>query len=143
MQLWRIGLAIVLAPATGPLVYGLGMLLGSGYPYSGPGHMEKHLLSILWLMALSYPVSLGLGVPIVASLYFSRTLTGLNCIAWALVAGAAAGIAFYLVTIPAGYETALWQIAFLCAGFAALAGLTAFVFCLIAGLRMRKSPVSA
>jgi hypothetical protein len=47
-------------------MYCLGMLLGLGYPYSGPGHMEKHLLSIVWLMALSYAVSIGPGVPIVA-----------------------------------------------------------------------------
>jgi len=42
------------------------MLLGSGYPYSGPGHIEKHLDIVLMFLAMSYPVSIGLGVPIVA-----------------------------------------------------------------------------
>lgn len=106
-------------------MYCLGMLLGLGYPYSGPGHMEKHLLSIVWLMALSYAVSIGPGVPIVASLHFSRKLTRLNCIAWALVAEAAVGIAFCLFTIPPDYEAALSQRVFLSAGFAAVAALTA------------------
>jgi hypothetical protein len=64
---WRIWLAVALAPATGPLIYGVGMLLGSGYPYSGPGHMEKHLNIVLVFMGMSYPVSIGLGALIVAT----------------------------------------------------------------------------
>ncbi|AMS42334.1 MULTISPECIES: hypothetical protein [Aminobacter] len=101
--------------------------------------MEKHLLSIVWLMA----VSIGPGVPIVASLHFSRKLTRLNCIAWALVAEAAVGIAFCLFTIPPDYEAALSQRVFLSAGFAAVAALTALAalaFFLIAGLRLSNSP---
>jgi len=78
MHWWRIGMAIALAPATGPLIYGVGILLGSGYPYSSPGHMEKHLLSVAVLMTLSYPVSIALGLIIVGSLHFNRRLTGLN-----------------------------------------------------------------
>ena len=115
------------------------MILGSGYPYIGPGYMEKHLLSVVWLMAASYPVSIGLGVPIVASLYFSRKLTGLNCIAWASVAGAAAGVVFRKLASSPESEFKLSQMVFLSAAFAALAALTALVFCLIAGLRMRKA----
>lgn len=139
MHWWRIGIAIALAPATGPLIYGVGILLGSGYPYSGPGHMEKHLLSVAVLMTLSYPVSIALGLIIVGSLHFTRKLTGLNCIAWALVAGTAVGIAFCLLTTQPPDEAAFSGSVILSAGFAVLAALTALMFCLIAGLRLRKA----
>lgn len=138
MYWWRIAMGTLLAPATGPLIYGVGMILGSGYPYIGPGYMEKHLLSTAALMALSYLVSIGLGVPIVASLYVTKKLTGLKCIAWAFVAGAAAGVVMDKLASSAGSEFKLSQMVFLSAAFAALATLTAWVFCLIAGLRMRK-----
>ncbi|MCA0274804.1 MAG: hypothetical protein LCH86_02230 [Proteobacteria bacterium] len=132
-------MAIALAPATGPRIYGVGILLGSGYPYSGPGHMEKHLLSVAVLMTLSYPVSIVLGMIIVGSLHFTRRLTGLNCIAWALVAGTAVGIAFCLLTTHPPDEAVFSGSVILSAGFAALAALTALVFCLIAGLPLRKT----
>ena len=138
MHWWRIGIAIALAPAAVPLMYGVGILLGSEYPYSGPGAMEKHLLSTAALMALSYPVSIGLGVPIVASLYFTQRLTGLNCVAWALVAGAAASIVFRWIVDRPGHEAPLSQSVTLAVAFAAIGGLTALVFCLIAGLKMRQ-----
>lgn len=141
MHWWRIGIAIALAPATGPLIYGVGILLGSGYPYSGPGHMEKHLLSVAALMALSYPVSIALGLIIVWSLHFTRRLTGLNCIAWALVTGTAVGIAFCLLTTLPPDEAKLPGSVILSAGFAALAALTALAFCLMAGLRLRNAAI--
>ncbi|GAA2822343.1 hypothetical protein GCM10010836_12870 [Aminobacter aminovorans] len=119
------------------------MLLGSGYPYSGPGHMEKHLLSILVLMVMNYPTSIGIGMPIVAVLYFRQKLTGLNCIAWALVAGAAAGVIFPWVVDPADHVPVLSVSVVFSAIFAVIGGLTALVFCLIAGLGIRPSPREA
>lgn len=138
MRRWRTWLATVLAPATGPLIYGVGKLLGSGYPYTGPGYMEKHLMSILWLMSASYPVSIGLGVPIVATLYFTQRLTGLNCIIWALLTGASTGVVFRWVVNSPRSESTLSQGFFLSLAFAVIAGLTALVFCLIAGLKMKQ-----
>lgn len=138
MQPWRIVLATLLAPATGPLIYCVGILLGSGYPYSGPGHTEKHLLSIVWLMALTYPVSIGLGVPIVSLLYFANRLTTWICIGWALVAGATGGSVFFrwLVDTPV---PSLSEVLILAAIFAAIGGLTASTFCLIARPRARTA----
>ncbi|TGP27766.1 hypothetical protein [Mesorhizobium sp. M1D.F.Ca.ET.183.01.1.1] len=101
---WRLLSAIALAPATGPLVYCFSMLLGSGYPYSGPGHMEKHFDIVLALMVLSYPISIGLGALIVGVLYFTVRLTGRNCLVWALVVSAAAGFLFPWFVASSDFE---------------------------------------
>jgi len=137
MKLWRFLLAAALAPATGPLIYCVGMLAGSGYPYSGPGHMEKHLDIVLVFMAISYPICIGLGALIVGGLYFRRRLAGLNCIGWALPAGAAAG-AIFLWSVESPGESSPSIKLLVAAVSAVTAGLTALTFCLIAGLKMKQ-----
>ncbi|RUW45527.1 hypothetical protein EOA32_33890 [Mesorhizobium sp. M1A.F.Ca.ET.072.01.1.1] len=101
--------------------------------------MEKHLLSTVSLVALAYPVSIGLGVSLVAVLYFANKLTTWNCIVWASVAGAVGGFAFFrrLVDQP-GYTPTLSEVLILPAIFGVLGGLTASTFCLIARLKPRK-----
>ncbi|MGX5800655.1 hypothetical protein ACWGS9_05355 [Bradyrhizobium sp. Arg314] len=141
-KLWRLLSAIALAPATGPLIYCFGMLLGSGYPYSGAGHMEKHFDIVLALMVLSYPISIGLGALIVGILYFTGRLTGWNCLAWALVIGAAAGFLFSWFVNSSDLETPPSGRLIVAVAFAVVAGLTALVFCLIAGLKI-KQPAGA
>ncbi|BCG95595.1 hypothetical protein [Mesorhizobium sp. 131-2-1] len=138
MKLWRFLLAAALAPATGPIIYCVGMLVGSGYPYSGPGHMEKLLDIVLVFMAISYPVSIGLGALIVGALYFRHGLAGLNCIGWALPAGAAAGVIFLWSVESPGYESSTSIKLIVCAVSAVIGGLTALTFCLIAGLKMKQ-----
>ncbi|MDH4984897.1 hypothetical protein QEZ47_04895 [Aminobacter anthyllidis] len=130
-------MALVLAPAAVPLIYHVAILLGSGYPYQSAGHMDKHLLQTLALTMMNYVVSFALGVPIVVLLYLTRRLNSLNCLVWALIVGAAAGLVLPWVadgrqSIPPSVNF------FLVAGFAVIGGLTSAVFCLVAGWRWRS-----
>gem|GEM_PF-2512616 len=134
---WRLLLATVLAPANGPLIYCVGMLLGSGYPYSGPGHMEKHFDIVFFLTVLSYPICIGLGALIVGFLYLSKRLTGLNCIGLALAVGAAAGFIFTGFIDRLGAEVPVSATLLFAAISAVVAGLTALTFCLVGGLKMK------
>ena len=64
MTIKRLAIAAVVAPSTMPIMYFLGVLLGSGYLRSGPGHLEKLVAEFAYaLLPLSYVVCIAVGAP--------------------------------------------------------------------------------
>lgn len=139
----RLLLASALAPATAPLVYITGMLLGSGYPYSADGHMQKFFDEVLVTFIMSYLATLSFGLPMIYLLYRATRLTTANCLLSAASLGFV-GLPLFLLQFDGSHNShsATHVLVFGLLG-ALAATLNAGTFCLVSRLPLKTSYSSA
>jgi hypothetical protein len=127
----RLMFGLAISPLVVPIIYFNGEYFISGYTEQGPGHVEKLFYMTLAITYLSYIFSLLFGTPLVVLLHRFGKLTASNCLKWALVLGAIAGVALgvyvHTITLRDFWGFALFAVA---GGVCGL--LVSIVFCAIA-----------